>query len=166
MFMHDQYDYDASFVLCCFLLLPVEMSVVDLTLLLLLLLVVLQHVHDRLEGERLVGRELGQNLTVQRDVGLRERRNKGRVPVPILSAPRLGLHDPELPPLSLLPSPVPIGVLPRLLDASDGDCIAVLGASSVALGMLEKVLVLKIENLIRYRNCLVNGSMKSNSILQ
>jgi hypothetical protein len=163
MFMHNQYDYDASFVLCCFLSLPIEMSVVELTL--LLLLVVLQHVHDRLEGERLVGRELGQNLTVQSDVGLRERRNKGRVPISVLSAPRLGLHDPELPPLSLLPSPVPIGVLPRLLDASDGDCVAVLGASSVALGMLEKVLVLKIENLIRYRNCLVNASMKSKSIL-
>jgi hypothetical protein len=134
--------------LCCFLLSPVEMSVVRLTL----LLVVLQHVHDRLEGERLVRRKLGQNLTVQRDVCLCEGRDEGRVPVPVLPAPRLRLYDPQLPPLSLLPSPVAVGILPGLLDPADGYCIAVLGSPSVALGMLEKVLMLKLGKSIRKKN--------------
>jgi hypothetical protein len=73
IFMYNPQVYDDSFVLCCFLLLPVKMSVVELTL----LLVVLQHVHDRFEGEGLDGRELRQDLTVQRDVGLREGRDEG-----------------------------------------------------------------------------------------
>lgn len=101
------------------------------------------HIHNRLEGEGFVGREFRQHLAIELDVGLLQGRDEGRIPPVILPARGLQAHDPQLAPFAFLAPPIAVRVLPRLLHPADGNRKAVLGASAVALGMLQEILMLE-----------------------
>jgi hypothetical protein len=68
---------------------------------------------------------------------------KVRIPPSILPNSRLNALDPQLVPFSLLSSPITIGVLPRFLDAPNGNPKAIFGTSLESLGLFQQVLVLR-----------------------
>jgi hypothetical protein len=74
---------------------------------------------------------------------LRQGSHELGIPPRVLPDARLDPLDPQFGPFPPLSSAVPIPVLPRLVQTSDGNAETVLGPPSKTFGMFQQVLVLK-----------------------
>ena len=97
------------------------------------------------KGKRLVGSQLGENFAIEVDVGLFGSWNKLGITPIVLSDCCLQSHNPKLAPFALFSPAVSVSVLPCLVDPTNGDAEAVFGATAKSFGMLQQVLVLRME---------------------
>jgi cysteine synthase A len=98
-------------------------------------------VDQRLEGVRLVDREIRQDLAVDFDAGLVQTVDEAAVGQAVLAGGRVDALDPERTEVALLGLAVAVGVLAGLLDGLLGDADGVLAAAVVAFGCLKNLLV-------------------------
>ena len=104
--------------------------------------VVFHHLDDRSKGKGLVGRQLRQDFAIQLEFRLVVASHEMGVPPVVLPHSGLDALDPQLGPLPSFAASVPVGILPRLLEASNGDPKAVLAPSAKALGVFQEILFL------------------------
>jgi hypothetical protein len=115
-----------------------------LLVLILLLLLHLDNIHNSLEGEGLIRRQLGKYFPIERNVRFLHGRHELAVPDSVLSNAGIETGDPQFAPISLLDLAIPIGVLPGLLETTDGNREATLGTAAESLDLAEDGLVLKV----------------------
>ena len=106
---------------------------------------VFYNIEHTFKGKGLIGRQLGQNLAIEVHMGLLRGGDKLGIAPMVLSDSRLQSHNPELAPFAFFASAISVGVLPRLVDPTNGDPEAVFGATAKALGVFQQVLVLENE---------------------
>jgi hypothetical protein len=126
---------------CCFLVVVVSIGI---------LADMLHHLHDRSKGKRFVGRQLGQHFAIQLDIRLvvvvvlvvEQLSHESAVTDRILSNAGRNALNPQFGIFPTFATTISKGVLPRLLQPTDGHSETVFGPAAKALGMSQQILFL------------------------